>query len=77
MIDEKEEMCLKIVEAARKHFKGMVFRTMIPRNVELRESAGHGKPLLLRNILSPGAKGYLELAKEIMADNHANTGAYL
>ena len=77
MIDEKEEMCLKIVEAARKHFKGMVFRTMIPRNVELRESAGYGKPLLLRNILSPGAKGYLELAKEIMADNHANTGAYL
>lgn len=76
MADEGEEMCLKIVEAARRHFKDMVLRTVIPRNVELKESAGYGRPLLLRNILSPGARGYLELAKEIMADAQSNKGAY-
>lgn len=60
-----EEVSRQIAEHARNHFKDMLFRTVIPRNVHLRESASHGKPLLLEDIMSVGARSYLELAREI------------
>lgn len=66
MFDPDEEGCIQIAEAARNHFNGKVFRSVIPRNSEIREAACSGKPLLLRNLMSPGAKGFLELAGEIM-----------
>jgi len=65
MFDPNENICRQIADAARGHFNGLVYKTVIPRNTDLRESASYGKPLLLRNLLSPGAKGYLDLAREI------------
>lgn len=65
MFDPKENICRRIADAARAHFNGMVYKTVIPRNADLRESASYGRPLLLRNLLSPGARGYLDLAREI------------
>jgi len=50
----------------RSHFKNMVFKTVIPRSIHLRESAIYGKPLLLNNISSIGARSYLKLAKELI-----------
>jgi len=67
MYEPREELSLKIAESARNHFKDVVFKTAIPRNIELRESASHGKPLLVQNIMSIGAQGYLELAREFMS----------
>ncbi len=64
MFDPNENICRQIADAARDHFNGLVYETVIPRNTDLRESASYGKPLLLRNLLSPGAKGYLDLARE-------------
>ena len=65
MFDPNENICRQIADAARDHFDGLVYETVIPRNTDLRESASYGRPLLLRNLLSPGAKGYLDLAREI------------
>ena len=66
MFETEERISMKITEAARNHFKDTVFKTVIPRNEHLRESAVHGKPLLLHNIMSIGARRYLELANELM-----------
>ncbi len=66
MCEMGENISRKISNAARSHFKNMVFKTVIPRSIHLRESAIHGKPLLLKDICSDGARSYLQLAKEVM-----------
>ena len=50
----------------RGHFKELVFRTVVPRNVRLSEAPSHGKPALLYDIKSVGAQSYLSLAKEFL-----------
>ena len=66
MFETGEIISQQIAKAARYHFKDMVFKTVIPRNVHLRESSSHGKPLLLKNIMSHGSQSYLKLAQEFM-----------
>jgi len=66
MFETGEIISQQIAKAARYHFKDMVFKTVIPRNVHLRESSSHGKPLLLKNIMSNGSQSYLKLAREFM-----------
>ncbi|MBW2610579.1 MAG: ParA family protein [Deltaproteobacteria bacterium] len=68
MFTPNEEVSRQIAKDARNNFKDLLFKTVIPRNQHLRESACHGKPLLLRDIKSVGARCYLELAKEIMGE---------
>ncbi len=43
-----------------------LLRTVVPRNVRLSESPSHGKPALLYDVNSKGARAYLELAKEMI-----------
>lgn len=66
MFAKSEKISRQIGNEARKYFKNKVFETVIPRSVSLRESAIYGKPLLLRDICSTGARSYLKLAKELM-----------
>ena len=42
-------------------------RPTIPRNVRLSEAPSHGKPILLYDVASKGAKSYLALAREFLA----------
>lgn len=66
MFEGEEGVSRKIAETARFHFKEKVFKTVIPRTVHIRESASHGKPLLLHDVRSRGAQSYLALASEFM-----------
>jgi len=66
MIDKNDEVSEKIAEETRNRFNGMVFNVSIPRDKHLHDSARFGKPLLLRDIASAGARSYFDLAKEIM-----------
>ena len=66
MFEGEEPVSGKIAETARLHFKEKIFRTVIPRTVHIRESASHGKPLLLHDVRSSGAQSYLALASEFM-----------
>ena len=59
MFESEEEICRQIAEAVRNHFKGLVLKTVIPRDVGLRESATYGGSLLLKDILAIGAQRYL------------------
>ncbi len=66
MLEDDENISNQIVEDVRKHFKDMVFKTVIPRNSNLRDSSSSGKPPFLSDIMSAGAQSYLELAKEFI-----------
>ncbi|MGH8161385.1 MAG: ParA family protein [Gammaproteobacteria bacterium] len=48
------------------HFKGKVYRTVIPRNIRLAEAPSHGVPALVYDRTSRGALAYLALAAEIL-----------
>jgi chromosome partitioning protein len=68
MFDGRNTLANQVSDELRKHFGDKVYRTMIPRNVTLAEAPSHGKPVMLYDIRSKGAQSYLELAKEIMAN---------
>jgi chromosome partitioning protein len=42
---------------------------VINRSVRLAEAPSHGKPVILYDVNSQGAQGYLELAREIIKNN--------
>lgn len=65
MYDSRLRLSNQVVEEVRNHFGEKVFKTIITRNVRLSESPSHGKPVILYDILSTGAKNYISLAKEI------------
>ena len=66
MFDRRNNLSYQVADEVRQHFSGSVFRTVIPRNVSLSEATSYGKPIILYDIRSKGAQGYLELAKEII-----------
>ena len=70
MFDRRTNLSHQVAEDAASHFKDLVFKTTIPRNVRLGEAPSFGQPILLYDALSPGAVSYFSLAKEIMAANH-------
>jgi chromosome partitioning protein len=68
MFDKRTNLSYQVAEEAEKYFDNLVFKTMIPRNIRLGEAPSFGKPILLYDATSTGARSYLELAKEIMAN---------
>jgi len=66
MYDSRLNLSQQVVEEARGYFASKVYRTMIPRNVRLSEAPSFGKPIVLYDALSTGAKSYLELAREVI-----------
>ena len=66
MFDKRTNLSFQVAEEAEKYFKDLVFKTMVPRNIRLSEAPSFGKPILLYDATSTGARSYIELAKEIM-----------
>lgn len=66
MYDARLKSANQVVEDVRHHFGGMVFKSVIARNVRLSEAPSHGKPVILYDALSSGSNNYLNLAKEIL-----------
>ena len=66
MFDSRLNLSLQVAEETRKFFDERVYRAVIPRNVRLSEAPSFGKPILLYDVMCPGAKSYMELAKEVM-----------
>jgi chromosome partitioning protein len=67
MFDKRTNLSHQVAEDAAKYFKNLVFETTVPRNVRLGEAPSFGKPILLYDAGSAGAKSYFDLAVEIMA----------
>jgi chromosome partitioning protein len=68
MFDKRTNLSYQVAENAKKHFKDLVFKTAIPRNVRLGEAPSFGKPIIHYDEGSVGAQSYLNLAREIMKE---------
>ena len=66
MYDTRNSLTAQVASELRDHFDGLVFNTVIPRNVRLAEAPSHGKPILHYDIRSKGAESYLALARELL-----------
>jgi len=66
MYDNRLNLSRQVVTEAKEYFGAKVFRTVIPRNVRLAEAPSFGKPILLYDVQSVGAKSYLAVAQELM-----------
>jgi len=66
MYDSRLRLSNQIVEEVKKFFGDKVFSTLISRNVRLSEAPSYGKPILLYEAISSGARNYMELAKEFL-----------
>jgi chromosome partitioning protein len=58
MYDYRIRLAFQVAREVRTHFRDLVYKTTIPRNVRLGESPSHGR--------SKGAESYLALAREFL-----------
>ena len=63
----RQNLTQQVTSEVRAHFDGKVYDTTVPRNVRLSEAPSFGKPILLYDIASKGARSYLDLAREFLA----------
>lgn len=66
MYDARLNLCRQVADDAREYFGAKVFRTPIPRNVRLAEAPSFGKPILMYDVQSVGAKSYIAVAQELL-----------
>ena len=67
MYDARLNLSKQVGIEAREYFGAAVYRTAIPRNVRLAEAPSFGKPIILYDVRSIGAKSYLALAQEVIS----------
>jgi chromosome partitioning protein len=72
MYDNRLRLSNQVFEDVRKHFKSLVFNTVIYRNVRLSEAPSYQKPVLLYDAASKGSLNYLNLAREVLIKNNLN-----
>lgn len=75
MFDDRTTLARQVADDLRSFFKGDVFRTIIPRNIRLAEAPSYGKPILAYDVRSKGAESYIQLAKEILANEQTTRRA--
>jgi chromosome partitioning protein len=75
MLDRRTNLAQQVIAEVKQHFADYLFETTIPPNVRLSESPSHGKPVLLYDVESKGAKAYLELAQELLSRAEARSNA--
>lgn len=69
MYNSRQRLDNQIYEELKKHFREMVFTTVIQRNVKLSEAPSYGLPALLYDADSRGSQNYMQLAKELLDRN--------
>ncbi|MEO5588659.1 MAG: AAA family ATPase [Gemmatimonadaceae bacterium] len=73
MYDARLNLSRQVAGDAREYFGHAVFDTVVPRNVRLAEAPSFGKPILLYDVGSVGAKAYLGVAEEVITRTGAMT----
>ncbi|MFQ5706480.1 MAG: ParA family protein [bacterium] len=69
MVDTRNNLTKKVIEKVRYTLQGLVFNTMIPRNIKLAEVPYHGKPVIVFDQTCKGATSYMNLALELLGEN--------
>jgi chromosome partitioning protein len=66
MFDPRIMLAQQVSAQLEQHFGAKVFRTVIPRNVRLAEAPSHGKPGVVYDPGSRGAKAYMAFGAELI-----------
>jgi len=69
MYDTRTRLSNQVADEVKRYFDERVFSSVIARNVRLAEAPSFGKPAILYDASSVGAKNYLSLAREIIQRN--------
>lgn len=72
MVDTRNNLTKKVIQKVRFTLKGMVFNTMIPRNIRLAEVPYYGKPVILFDDACKGATCYMDLAMEMIGKKNGH-----
>jgi chromosome partitioning protein len=66
MVDRRNKLSRQVEEDVREFLGDVVYDTVIPRNIRISEAPSHGKPALLYDFNSIGARAYIYLARELI-----------
>jgi len=69
MADKRAGFTVKVVQEISQYLKERVFRTIIPRDPRLAEVPFRQEPVIAYDQQSPGAKAYIQLAREILGSS--------
>lgn len=70
MYDQRLRLSNQVLEEVRKHFQELVFETIINRNTRIGEAPSFGKPIIMYDADSTGARDYMNLAREILQQSN-------
>jgi chromosome partitioning protein len=66
MYDRRNRLTEQVADDVRSCLGGLVFDTVIPRNVRLSEAPSHGLPALVYDHKCSGSEAYMALARELI-----------
>jgi chromosome partitioning protein len=66
MFDRRNRLTDQVAEDVRNCLGGLVFDTVIPRNVRRSEAPSHGLPALIYDHRCSGSEAYMGLARELI-----------
>lgn len=66
MFDGRTNLSIQVVEEVKKHFKQLVYTTIVPRNIRLAEAPSFGLPIIHYDRKSKGAEAYIDLVEEFL-----------
>ena len=66
MYDKRNRLTEQVESDVKSFMPGMVYDTVIPRNVRLSEAPSHGQPILIYDTNCLGSLAYIELAREMI-----------
>ncbi len=67
MYDKRARLTDQVADDVRSCLGGLVFETVIPRNIRLSEAPSHGLPALVYDHRCSGSQAYIEMARELIA----------
>ena len=66
MFDRRNKLTDQVADDVRSCLEGLVFESVIPRNVRLSEAPSHGLPALIYDHNCAGSRAYIALARELI-----------
>lgn len=66
MFDRRNRLTDQVADDVRDCLAGLVFESVIPRNVRLSEAPSHGLPALIYDHSCAGSRAYIALARELI-----------
>ncbi len=75
MFDTRLRLSNQVAKEVRRYFGDQVFETIVQRNVRLSEAPSFGKPVILYDASSKGARNYIALAREIVEANEEDASS--